>query len=154
MPILNTPYIAYFDGACEPINPGGTASYGAVILQAGEPIWMSSEIYLPENGNQTSNNLAEYSGLIAVLEWFAEHALFDAGIRVYGYSKLVINQTFGTWRIKHGLYVPLAHRARELVEPFTNIRGEWIPREENHLADRLSKAALKRAGVELRLQPA
>jgi ribonuclease HI len=68
MPILNTPYIAYFDGACEPINPGGTASYGALILQAGEPIWMSSEIFRPENGNQTSNNLAEYSGLIAVLE--------------------------------------------------------------------------------------
>jgi hypothetical protein len=96
MPILNTPYIAYFDGACEPINPGGTASYGAVILQAGEPIWMSSEIFRPENGNQTSNNLAEYSGLIAVLEWFAEHRLFDAEIRVFGDSKLVINFAVGT----------------------------------------------------------
>ena len=76
MPITNAPYIAYFDGACEPINPGGTASYGALILQAGEPIWMSWELNLPADGHQTSNNLAEYSGLIALLEWFAEHGLF------------------------------------------------------------------------------
>lgn len=26
-------YIAYFDGACEPVNPGGTASYGAAIYE-------------------------------------------------------------------------------------------------------------------------
>ena len=149
-------FIAYFDGACEPINPGGTATYGAVILQGGEPIWMCSEVYRPEPGheNETSNNLAEYSGLIAVLEWFAERGLFDAEIIVYGDSKMVINQVFGTWRIKKGLYVPLAHRARELVQAFDHIQGQWIPRRQNDLADRLSKAALKRVGVELRLQPA
>ncbi len=78
----------------------------------------------------------------------------DAEIRIFGDSKLVINQTFGTWKIKGGLYTPLAYRARELLEPFTNIRGEWIPRDLNGIADKLSKEALKRAGVKLRLQPA
>jgi hypothetical protein len=60
MSILNTPYTAYFDGACELINPGGTASYGAVILRGGEPIWMSSEISLPIIGGseQTLAGLA------------------------------------------------------------------------------------------------
>jgi len=77
MPITNTPYIIYFDGACEPVNSGGTASCG-VIPQVREPIWMSWELNLPADGHQTSNNLAEYSGLIALLEWFAEHGLFDA----------------------------------------------------------------------------
>jgi hypothetical protein len=36
--IPNPTYIAYFDGACEPVNPGGTAAYGAVIMQEGRPI--------------------------------------------------------------------------------------------------------------------
>jgi len=48
--------------------------------------------------------------------------------------------------------VPLAYRARELAARFTNIRGEWIRREKNEIADRLSKDALKKAGVKLRLQ--
>jgi hypothetical protein len=97
--------------------------------------------------------LPEYSGLIAVLELFAERELFNAEIRVYGDSQLVIQQMFGTWRIKKGLYIPFAYRARELLSQFTNIQGEWIQRDRNHVADRLSKAALRRAGVELRLQP-
>jgi hypothetical protein len=48
----------------------------------------------------------------------------------------------------------LAYKARELATRFKNIRGEWIRREENKIADRLSKEALKKEGVELRLQPA
>jgi ribonuclease HI len=156
MPNSYTQYIAYFDGACEPINPGGTATYGAVIIQAGEPIWMCSEVYQPAPGHehQTSNNLADHSGLIAVLKWFASQGLFDAEISVYGDSALVINQVFGTWRIKKGLYAPLAHKAHELLEAFDRVQGQWISRERNTVADLLSKAPLKRAGVSLRLQRA
>jgi ribonuclease HI len=147
-------YTAYFDGACEPVNPRGTASYGAVVLQNGEPVWKCSTIYIPEGGVETSNNVAEYAGLIAVLEWFADRNLFDANIIIRGDSQLVIYQMFGNWKIKSGAYVPLAHRARKLVGRFRDIRVEWIPRDQNAIADELSKDALKRAGVKLRLQPA
>ena len=148
-------FVTYFDGACEPINPGGTASYGAVILQDRRRIWECSELYHPPKGHEheTSNNVAEYSALIAVLEWFAERELFDAEITIYGDSNLVIQQIFGNWRIKKGLYLPLAHKARKLLQHFTNIRGEWRPRERNMMADELSKAALRQAGVKLTLQP-
>ena len=101
-----------------------------------------------------SNNVAEYAGLIAVLERFIEQELCDAEIVVKGDSMLVINQMFGTWKIKNGLYTPLAKQARELLGGFTTIKGEWIQRDRNDVADGLSKAALKRAGVKLRLQPA
>ena len=79
MPITNTPYIIYFDGACEPVNSGGTASC-AVIPQVREPIWMSWELNLPADGHQTSNNLAEYSGLIALLECLALRQISDSPI--------------------------------------------------------------------------
>lgn len=35
---------AFFDGCCEPVNPGGTAAYGAVILKDGKKIWEASEL--------------------------------------------------------------------------------------------------------------
>jgi len=143
--------IAYFDGACEPINPGGTASYGAVIYEDDEKVWECSEIY--GTGKLMSNNVAEYAALIAVLEWFIEHDLCALEIIVRGDSKLVIEQMFGSWKIKSGLYTELAHKARELLTKFAKIQGEWIPRDRNEVADRLSKEALKRAGVKLRLQP-
>src|SRR5690348_637142 len=78
-------YIAYFDGACEPVNPGGTASYGAVIFRDCKRIWECSEIYNSGPGNErnTSNNVAEYAALIAVLEWFADRKLFHPEIMVY-----------------------------------------------------------------------
>ena len=77
----------------------------------------------------------------------------DAEIVVKGDSMLVINQMFGSWKIKSGLYAPLAKKASELLSRFIDIKGEWIPRDLNDVADELSKAALKKAGVKLRLQP-
>jgi ribonuclease HI len=96
--------------------------------------------------------VAEYSGLLAVLHWLAGQGLFDAEIMVYGDSKMAIEQIFGSWKIKKGVYVPLAFEARRLLRQFRNINGQWIPRQKNHVADKLSKAALTRAGVSLKIQ--
>ena len=100
-----------------------------------------------------SNNVAEYAALIALLEWFIEQELCNQEIMVKGDSMLVINQMFGTWKIKNGLYAPLAKKARDLLSRFTKIQGEWIARDRNEVADGLSKDALKKAGVKLKLQP-
>ena len=61
--------VAYFDGACEPINPGGYAAFGAVIFIDGVRIWESSKLFVPQIGREeeTSNNVAEYAGFIAIL---------------------------------------------------------------------------------------
>ena len=65
---------AYFDGCCEPVNPGGTASYGAVIFKGAKRIWECSEVFYPTLGKEkeTSNNVAEYCGFIAILEHLIE----------------------------------------------------------------------------------
>jgi ribonuclease HI len=144
-------YIVYFDGACEPVNPGGTASYGAVIFYKGKQVWQCSKVY--GRGKGMSNNVAEYAGFITVLNWFAEQELFDAEIRILGDSKLVIQQMFGSWKIKDGLYAPLAQNARERLSQFKKVTGEWVPRDLNDIADKLSKDALKQAGVKLMIQP-
>jgi len=45
----------FFDGCCEPVNPGGTASYGAVIFIAGKRVWECSELFIPVVGRPSDN---------------------------------------------------------------------------------------------------
>ena len=147
--IPNPVYTAYFDGSCGPMNPGGTAAYGAVIMREGQPIWECSKLFHPEKGKEreTSNNLAEYCGLIAILEHLIDLGAQQEPIMVYGDSELVIYQMFGHKKIKSGIYVPYALKAKELCQLFSNLSGQWIPREQNTVADALSKAHVHKAGV-------
>jgi ribonuclease HI len=145
---------AYFDGACEPINPGGTASYGIVVYHGKQMVWRDSKLFVPTKGREkeTSNNVAEYSGFKAILEFLLQEGFQDDEICIYGDSQLVINQMFGNWRILRGFYTPVAEECKKLLEGFKHLSGKWIPREENSFADLLSKDCLKKAGVKLRIQ--
>lgn len=146
---------AWFDGCCEPVNPGGTAAFGSVIFRDGERVWECSRIFKPQKGREreTSNNVAEYSGFISILEWLQEQGLRKERIHIRGDSNLVIQQMRGKWKIRQGHYVPLAIRARDMVEQFPRLTLTWISRDDNDLADELSKRELKRAGVKFMLQP-
>lgn len=146
---------AWFDGCCEPVNPGGIASFGAVIFVNGERIWECSQIFYPKKGKEkeTSNNVAEYLGFTAILEKLIEMGFQREKIMIFGDSNLVIQQMFGSWKIKKGFYVPLAKEAKRIVKKFSNLHGRWIPREENSLADELSKAELIKANVKFKIQP-
>ena len=133
-----------FDGACGPINPGGRCSGGAVILSHGYEIKAElSQEYTPIMEGDTSNNVGEYFGLLIALQYLINNGLQDEEIIVEGDSSLVIAQMKGVMRIKSGIYRPLAIRAKELVEKFSNIRFKWIPRSQNMIADELSKKAIR-----------
>jgi ribonuclease HI len=67
--------------------------------------------------------VAEYPVLIAVLEWFTQRELFDADMTIRGDSLLAIQQMFGAWKIKKGIYTPLAYKARGLRTQFTKYAG-------------------------------
>jgi probable phosphoglycerate mutase len=124
------------DGAARG-NPG-PASYGAVVRDAetGEVLAERAEVL-----GHATNNVAEYSGLIAALE-----AAFEvdpaAQVEVRMDSKLVIEQMAGRWGIKHANLKPLALRARALIPAAEQVRWTWIPRAQNGYADRLANAAL------------
>jgi ribonuclease HI len=88
-----------------------------------------------------TNNVAEYQGLIHLLEYALAHDV--KRIRVYGDSKLIINQASGTWKVKAGELAPLAKQARELIAKFDSCELTWIPREENAACDALVKAKIR-----------
>ncbi|NYJ00985.1 putative phosphoglycerate mutase [Nocardioides thalensis] len=123
-------------------NPG-PAAYGAVLKDA-----ETGEV-IAEEGTTigvASNNVAEYSGLIAGLRMAAELAP-DADVEVRMDSKLVVEQMSGRWKVKHPAMKPLALEASRLAPSGTTYT--WVPREQNKHADRLANEALdgKRSGV-------
>lgn len=123
-------------------NPG-PAGYGAVVRDAA-----SGEV-LAERADYlgiTTNNVAEYSGLVAGLR--AAVAIdADAQIEVRMDSQLVIRQMSGEWQIKHDDMRRLAAEARALVDP-ARVTWTWVPRAENAAADRLANRAMdSRAAV-------
>jgi probable phosphoglycerate mutase len=123
-------------------NPG-PAGYGAVVLDP-----ETGEVLAERNGGigRNTNNVAEYSGLIAGLEAAAELGAGVVDVRMD--SKLVVEQMSGRWKIKNAALQTLAQRARELVGQFDLVGFEWIPRARNTHADRLANEAMDaQAGV-------
>ncbi|MDR6866119.1 putative phosphoglycerate mutase [Microbacterium resistens] len=110
-------------------NPG-IAAGGAVVIDAD-----TGEI-LAERGVDVgiaTNNVAEYSGMIAGLESaFARDD--EARVRVRMDSKLVVEQMSGRWKIKHPDMQQLARDAHALIGS-RDVTFEWIPREQNKRAD-------------------
>lgn len=129
----------WFDGACWP-NPGGRASYGWVLSDEGNYYKEGSGVI--GQGAIYSNNVAEYHGLYALLKFIKEEGHEDKEITIYGDSKLVVEQMNGNWRVKKGLYVDTFKLAYCMAQEFTKARILWIPREQNNLADYLSKKNL------------
>lgn len=138
--------VVFFDGACEPKNPNGNMGIG-VHVNSGSIYAYSEAIMLGEKGwKETSNNVAEYLALKKGLEICVENG-DTKNVQVFGDSKLVIQQMKGEWAIKGGLYVPVALVCKRLIEHFDQITFTWIPREENKMADDLSKKELLKNGV-------
>lgn len=82
----------FFDGLCEPRNPGGVGAFGFVIYRDGNPIKEGHGVI--GKGRGITNNVAEYSGLKAAVEWLNEQSIDDK-MTVRGDSMLVINQMAG-----------------------------------------------------------
>ena|SRR5688572_25355301 len=130
---------AYFDGLCEP-NPGGVATYGFVIKRDGKKLHEGHGLAGTPKTPQATNNVAEYTGLIRALEWLLAQKP-PGPIFVRGDSDLVIKQVQGLYKVKSPLLAPLHGQVKELLEQLPEITFEWVQRERNADADRLTNLA-------------
>ncbi len=123
-------------------NPG-PAGYGAVVRDAATGEVLAERA---EGIGVTTNNVAEYRGLIAGLA--AARDLGAETVTARMDSKLVVEQMSGRWQVKHPAMQPLAREAKQLAGGFARIRYEWVPRERNKHADRLANEAMDaQAGI-------
>jgi ribonuclease HI len=131
------------DGLCEPVNPGGTATYGFIIRNSSDNI-IAKTYGVVGKGPGMSNNVAEYAALCEALRFLANAKMTQSPIEVRSDSRLLVNQMAGDWQFRKGLYEEKYSEAKELAKRFGNISFKWVPREKNGEADALSREAYSR----------
>jgi ribonuclease HI len=128
--------VANIDGGSRG-NPG-PAGYG-VRLQRDD----GTVVELKRPLGVCTNNVAEYKGLLAALQWAADHGI--ARLSVRSDSELLVKQMRGEYRVKNTGLLPLYQEARELARRIGRVTYEHVPRERNTEADRLANEAMNEA---------
>ena len=129
--------IIYIDGGARG-NPG-PAGYGVRIEdEQGALI----EEFSAAIGVAT-NNVAEYRGLLAGLEWARAH--HAASVLIRSDSLLLVQQMLGNYKVKNAGLQPLHAKARVLAHGIGDVHFEHVRREKNTHADRLANTAMDEA---------
>ena len=117
-------------------NPG-PAGFGCAIWSADRATLLAEH---KQAIGHTTNNVAEYRGLIAGLEEARRLGADDVAVLMD--SKLVVEQMNGRWKVKHPAMAELHQQARALASTFGSFTCDWVPRERNKHADRLANEAM------------
>ena len=144
--MLSRLIVVYFDGLCQPVNPGGIACYAFLIRRDGKIVHSEYGLAAKPYSNDSTNNVAEYTALIKALEWLSRNEPRES-IRIRSDSKLVVSQINGEYKVKSKRIIPLYRQAMSLKNSFPSIEIAWVPREENREADALTNRAYREAIV-------
>ncbi|SDR84111.1 bifunctional RNase H/acid phosphatase [Corynebacterium timonense] len=128
----------YTDGGARG-NPGVAGSGSVVYGPQGDTLAEIAYVV----GQESTNNVAEYTGLVRGLEAAAEAGASE--VDVYLDSKLVVEQMNGRWKIKHPDMKKLAREANAIASRFDAVTYTWVPRAKNKKADELSNVAMDAA---------
>jgi probable phosphoglycerate mutase len=130
--------VANIDGGSRG-NPG-PAGYGVRIQPEG-----ADAIDLKESLGICTNNVAEYSALLAALRWAVANGC--KALHVRSDSLLLVQQMKGVYKVKHAGLQPLCEEARRLAKQIGLVTYEHVRREFNKDADRLANEAMDEAAA-------
>ncbi len=116
-------------------NPG-PAAYGVVMRDGRGEVVARLKKYIGQN----TNNVAEYFGLIAALDYAQTHGI--RALRVESDSELLVKQMRGQYKVKSEELKPLFERAKKMSQTLEMFRIEHVYREQNREADALVNQAL------------
>jgi ribonuclease HI len=116
-------------------NPG-PAAYGVVIRDGSGELVAKLKKYI----GRMSNNVAEYYGLIAALDYAQSHKI--RALRIESDSELLVKQMRGQYKVKSEDLRPLFERAKKMSQGFDSFRIDHVYREQNREADALANEAL------------
>jgi ribonuclease HI len=116
-------------------NPG-PASYGVVIRDPRGEIVARLKKFI----GRTTNNVAEYYGLIAALDYAQSNNI--KALRVESDSELLVKQMRGQYKVKSADLKPLYERAKKMSQAIPVFRIDHVYREQNREADLLANEAL------------
>jgi ribonuclease HI len=133
--------VAYIDGGAR--GTPGPAGYGVRVERPDGTLVEELHGAL----GVATNNVAEYSGLLAALQWAVDHGEREVHIRAD--SELLVRQMRGEYKVKHPGLQPLAARARLLCMQLDRVVFEHVRRAQNAEADRLSNLAMDESEINL-----
>jgi len=116
-------------------NPG-PAAYGVVIRDGRGEIVAKLKKYI----GRMTNNVAEYYGLIAAMDYAQSHSI--RVLHIESDSELLVKQMRGQYKVKSEDLRPLFERAKKMSQAFDSFRIEHVYREQNREADALANKAL------------
>ena len=128
---------AYFDGGARS-NPG-PAGYGVYIVDDQGNV----QAELHGSLGIATNNVAEYNGLLAALDWCREHG--GTNVHIKSDSLLLVQQMKGVYKVKNEGLKSLYGRARLLCHEIGKVTFEHVRREFNKEADKLANLAMDQA---------
>ena len=120
-------------------NPG-PAAYGVIVRDAKGEIIAELSDYL---GIQT-NNYAEYSGLLAALEFAVREK--HPSLKVLSDSELLVRQMQGRYKVRSPGLIDLYDRAQALVRKLDHFSIDHVLRQYNREADSLVNQVLDSRG--------
>ena len=126
--------IAHIDGGARG-NPG-PAGYGVVVKDSKGKKLAELSRFL---GRRT-NNYAEYSALLAALQYSLEVGC--KALQVYSDSELLVKQMRGEYKMRSPDLRPLFREAQTMLEKLEWFRIAYVPREQNREADHLANQAM------------
>ena len=138
----------YFDGLCQPINPGGISCYAFIVKSDGRIIHSDYGVAAKPFSEESTNNVAEYTALAKALQWLLANNFNSKKVEIKSDSQLVVNQLTGGYKVKARRILPLFKQVLFLKTKFQDIQIKWIPRDKNREADRLTNKAYNKAFLE------
>jgi probable phosphoglycerate mutase len=126
--------VAYIDGGARG-NPGPAGygvriedEHGALIEELSKSIGIAT------------NNVAEYNGLLAALQFAVDRR--EPVLLIRSDSELLVKQMKGEYRVKNAGLQPLHQEARRLIGQLSRVTFEHVRRAHNAEADRLANLAM------------
>jgi ribonuclease HI len=116
-------------------NPG-PAAYGVVIRNPRGEIVGRLKKFI----GRTTNNVAEYYGLIAALDYAQSNSI--RALHIESDSELLVKQMRGQYKVKSADLQPLFERAKKMSQSFAAFRINHVYREQNREADALANEAM------------
>jgi ribonuclease HI len=92
----------------------------------------------------STNNVAEYRGLIEALKYSSKVFGYDTHLEIRSDSKLMVEQMKGTFQVKSEGLLPLWAEAMILSEKFIQVSYVHVPRKENTVADHIANLTMDR----------
>ena len=126
----------YTDGASRG-NPG-PSSYGYRIEEDSGKLLHQSGKYIGE----TTNNVAEYTGVLEALKWCKRFLKAPLRIQFFVDSRLVAEQLSGRFKVKSLHLKPIIEEIKIIYGQLGEVSFKHIPREKNTRADKLANQAL------------